>query len=84
MEALKALAGANLEAALYAAARIGALKSADAAKPIKRAIDMLEYGAEGLKAAYAPYGFWDGEEASKKDFDEMKSVAKQLRELIAA
>jgi hypothetical protein len=78
MESLKKLAADNLETALLAAARFGATKSAEAAKPIKRAAEILEYEAEELKSI----GFRN--EADKQDYAERKKIAKQLREMIEA
>jgi hypothetical protein len=82
LEELRKLAAANIDAALMAAARFGAAKTADYAQAIKRASELLEYEAEGLKESHAPYGKWEGEQAAKADYDEFKKVAKTLRELV--
>jgi hypothetical protein len=84
LTALKAMAAGSLEAALMAAARFGATKSADAAKPIKRAAEMLDCDAECLKAAHTIGGKWRGDDEARQDYDERKKVAKALRGLIAA
>lgn len=77
LEALKAMAATNLEAALYAAFTRGALRSDKAIAPIKRAAAMLECDAEDIKAAFD--GCFDGE--AKQDYDERKKVAKALRDI---
>lgn len=82
MEELKKLASDNIEAALLAAVRLGATRSMEAAKPIKRAAEILEYEAECLKECHSPDGKWNGEAAAKQDYDEFKRVAKDLRALI--
>jgi hypothetical protein len=82
MEALKTMASGNLEAALLAAVRLGATRSMEAAKPIKRAAEMLDYEAECLKECHAPDGNWQGEAPAKKDYDEFKQIAKDLRGLL--
>lgn len=82
LDELKKLAGANLDAALMAAARIGATKSTEACKPIKRAIHMLEFDAECLKNSHTVAGNWGNDTAAKQEYDEMKKLIKQLRELV--
>lgn len=82
MQSLKTLAAGNLEAALLAAARFGATKSNEAAIPIKRAVEMLEFDAECMKDSHTIGGKWNGESEAKQDYDERKATAKQLRELI--
>lgn len=81
LAALKAMATGNLESALMASARFGATKSAEAAKPIKRAAEMLEYDAEELRECHHLFGQWECSEA-KQDYDERKKVARALRGLV--
>lgn len=83
MEALKAMAAGNLEAALLAAVRLGATRSMEAEKPIKRAAEILEYEAEQMKAVWHNGREWDSE-AMAEDCRELRQVAKGLRALIGA
>lgn len=79
LEALKAMAANNLEAALYVAFTRGAVKSDKALAPIKRAAAILEYDAESIKEAHD--GCFTGE--AKADYDERKKIAKALRDIVA-
>lgn len=79
LEALKAMAATNLEAALYAAYSRGAVRSDKAAVPIKRAAAILEHDAEDIKQAF------DGSmsDEAKADYSERKKIAKSLRDICA-
>jgi len=90
LDELKKLAGANLESALMAAARMGATRSGTAAAPIKRAASMLEYDAEMLlmihgSKSHGKGGMWAGAPSeAKQDYEEKKRVAKALRDLLTS
>lgn len=81
LTALKQLASVNVEAALFAAARIGAGLSDDAAKTIKRVVDVLEYEAEITRDSHTIHNEWRNSEA-KQDYAEFKALAKSLREIV--
>lgn len=82
LTALKQLASANIDAALFAAVRIGAGISDDAAKTIKRAVDALELEAESLKACHTIDGNWGNDTAAKTSYAEFKALAKSLRGIV--
>ena len=82
LAALKQLATVNIEVALFAAARIGAGISDDAAKTIKRVIDVLEFEAEALKSCHTISGNWGSDTEAKASYAEFKALAEKLREIV--
>lgn len=79
---LKKMASVNLESALLAAVRLGAMKSSTPEKPIKRAAAIIEYEAESIRASHTVAGNWGNSTEAKREHDEYKRVAKSLRALL--